>query len=277
MMRAWRTWVVVSLAIVLLTTATGCGKETDAKPANGTTASPTASTTPSPTASTTPAANGMANSGDSAAIVDALSKQFPGLPLMTGKATLQLTVQGQPVTIEIDGANAPVTAGNFIDLVEKKFYDGLVFHRVVKEPSPFVAQGGDPAGKDPNVPVDQLGTGGYIDPKTNQERRIPLEIKPKDGKTVYGGTFSMVPELAGKKPLLKHTRGAVAMARSMQPNSASSQFYITLADQAFLDGEYAVFGYVKQGMEAVDKINQGDRIESIRVLQMDQGAFRPGQ
>jgi peptidyl-prolyl cis-trans isomerase B (cyclophilin B) len=271
MMRAWRTWVVVSLAIVLLTTATGCGKETDAK------LTPSASA--SPTASASPSASPTANNADanSAAGVAELNKQFPGLPLMTGKATLQLTVQGQPVTIEIDGANAPVTAGNFIDLVEKKFYDGLVFHRVVKEPTPFVAQGGDPAGRDPNVPVDQLGKGGYIDAKTNQERRIPLEIKPNDGKVVYGSTFSMVPELAGQKPLLKHTRGAVAMARSMQPNSASSQFYITLADQAFLDGEYAVFGYVKQGMEVVDKINQGDRIESIRLLQMDQGAFRPGQ
>jgi peptidyl-prolyl cis-trans isomerase B (cyclophilin B) len=68
-------------------------------------------------------------------------------------------------------------------------------------------------------------------------------------------------------PQLKHTRGAVAMARSQQPDSASSQFYFALADLAFLDGSYAVFGYVTNGMNVVDKIQQGDRIESAKVTQ----------
>jgi peptidyl-prolyl cis-trans isomerase B (cyclophilin B) len=178
-----------------------------------------------------------------------------------------MTVKGAAVTIELDGGNAPVTSGNFIDLVDRKVYDGLVFHRVVREPEPFVVQGGDPQGKDPNFPAERLGTGGFIDPATSQERMVPLEIAPdqKDAKPIYGKTFQM----AGitDAPKLKHTRGAVAMARSQFPDSASSQFYITLADLKFLDGNYAVFGYVKQGMDVVDKIQQGDRIDSIKVTQ----------
>jgi peptidyl-prolyl cis-trans isomerase B (cyclophilin B) len=267
MRRSWRTWFVMTLAIVVLSaTTTGCGDEkTSALP------SPSASASAAPMPSASSSANGAAANLKP----EELTKQFPNSPLLTGKATLQLTIQGQPVTIELNGADAPVSSGNFVDLVEKKFYDGLVFHRVVKEPAPFVVQGGDPKGKDPNVTVDQLGGGGYIDPATNQERLVPLEIKTAEGRSVYGQTFSSVPGLEGKKPLLRHTRGAVAMARSQNPNSGSSQFYITLADQGFLDGEYAVFGYVKEGMNVVDKIKQGDRIDSLRVLNMDPGAFIP--
>jgi peptidyl-prolyl cis-trans isomerase B (cyclophilin B) len=270
MRTAWRSWVVVALAIVVLTTATGC--EDDAGTAAGAKTSPapaSSSPTPAPAASAMPSTGGKVN-------LEALRKQFPGAPILLSKATVQLTVKGQPITIELDGENAPISAGNFVELVQKKFYDGLVFHRVVREPSPFVVQGGDPGGKDPNVPVNQLGGGGYIDPATNQERRIPLEIKSSDGNMLYGNTFSTVEQFKGKTPKLKHTRGAVAMARSMNPNSGSSQFYITLADQGFLDGEYAVFGYVKEGMDVVDKIQQGDRIESIRVTQLDEETFKLG-
>jgi peptidyl-prolyl cis-trans isomerase B (cyclophilin B) len=204
-----------------------------------------------------------------------LPQAFSNLPQLQGTATILLTVKGKPITLEVDGKNAPITAGNFVDLVQKNVYDGLVFHRVVKQPEPFVVQGGDPKGRDPNVPVGQLGTGGYIDPATNQERRIPLEIKPAGpGKILYGTTFSM----AGvrDKPLLTHKRGALAMARSADPNSASSQFYITLADQDFLDGEYAVFGYVTEGTDVVDAIQQGDRIDSAKVLEI-KGEFKPGK
>jgi peptidyl-prolyl cis-trans isomerase B (cyclophilin B) len=188
------------------------------------------------------------------------------LPRLQGKATVVLRVKGSPITIEVDGTNAPITAGNFVDLVQQRVYDGLVFHRVVREPQPFVVQGGDPQGKDPNFPVERLGTGGFVDPQTSQERYIPLEIKPKDSKTpIYSKTL----KTAGISvaPVLRHTRGAVAMARSSMPDSASSQFYIALAELQFLDGEYAVFGYVKEGMDVVDKIQQGDRIESAEVTE----------
>ncbi len=268
MRTAWRSWLVVALAIVLLTTATGCEDDT------GTASAPKASPNASPTSSATPAPTSAMPTGGVS--IDELRKQFPGFPTLSSKATVQLTVKGQPITIELDGENAPISAGNFVELVQKKFYDGLVFHRVVRDPSPFVVQGGDPGGKDPNVPVGQLGGGGYIDPTTNQERRIPLEIKSSDGQALYGNTFPMAEQFRSKQPKLKHTRGAVAMARSQNPNSGSSQFYITLADVSFLDGDYAVFGYVKEGMDVVDKIQQGDRIESIRIVQLDESTFKLG-
>jgi peptidyl-prolyl cis-trans isomerase B (cyclophilin B) len=198
--------------------------------------------------------------------VVAASSQFSNLPRLEGKATVVITVKGAPITIELDGKNAPITAGNFVDLVQKGVYDGLVFHRVVREPQPFVVQGGDPQGKDPKFPTGRLGTGGFIDPKTSAERRIPLEIKAK-GAT--NPTYSATLQEAGvkEKPVLIHSRGAVAMARSQSPDSASSQFYFTLTDVPFLDGSYAVFGYVKQGMDVVDKIEAGDRIDKATVTQ----------
>jgi len=194
------------------------------------------------------------------------SPQESNLPRLEGKATVVLKVKGSPITIEVDGTNAPITAGNFVDLVQQGVYNGLVFHRVVRDPEPFVVQGGDPQGKDPNFPVERLGTGGFIDPQTSQERYIPLEIKAKGSKTpIYSKTL----KTAGisQPPVLRHTRGAVAMARSSMPDSASSQFYIALAELEFLDGEYAVFGHVKEGMDVVDKIQQGDRIESAEVTE----------
>jgi peptidyl-prolyl cis-trans isomerase B (cyclophilin B) len=177
-----------------------------------------------------------------------------------------LKVKGSSIKIEVNGTDAPITAGNFVDLVQRGVYSGLVFHRVVREPQPFVVQGGDPQGKDPNFPAQRLGTGGFIDPETSQERYIPLEIKPKGAEApIYSKTL----KTAGISvaPVLRHTRGAVAMARSSMPDSASSQFYIALAELQFLDGDYAVFGYVTEGMDVVDKIQQGDRIESAEVTQ----------
>ncbi len=120
---------------------------------------------------------------------------------------------------------APITTANFIELAERKFYDGLKFHRV--EPN-FVIQGGCPYG---------TGTGG-------SGKHIPLEVTPN----------------------LKHGEaGAVAMARSSDPNSASSQFYITLAPTPFLDNNYAVFGRVTEGMDVVRQIRVGDVMNSVTI------------
>lgn len=191
--------------------------------------------------------------------------QFSNLPRLNGEATVELVVKGSPITIQVDGTNAPVTAGNFVDLVNRGVYNGLAFHRVVREPQPFVVQGGDPQGRDPNFPVDRLGTGSFIEPATSSPRYIPLEIKPSGAdQPIYSKTL----ETAGitEPPQLRHTRGAVAMARSSLPDSASSQFYIALSDLSFLDGNYAVFGYVTSGMNVVEQIQQGDRITSARVV-----------
>lgn len=193
--------------------------------------------------------------------------QFPNLPRLEDSATVVLSVKGSPITIEVNGSDAPITAGNFVDLVQRGVYDGSAFHRVVREPQPFVVQGGDPQSKNPNIPAGRLGTGSFVDPETGQPRYIPLEIKVEgdEDTMVYGQTF----EQAGitQEPELEHTRGAVAMARSQVPNSASAQFYIALADLPFLDGSYAVFGYVTEGMDVVETVQQGDRIDSARVVQ----------
>jgi peptidyl-prolyl cis-trans isomerase B (cyclophilin B) len=123
--------------------------------------------------------------------------------------------------------DAPITAGNFLDLVRRGFYNGLSFHRYE---AGFLLQGGDPRGD---------GTGSYVDPQTRTERLIPLEINPA----------------------LKHSEaGMLAMSRTGDPNSGSCQFYITLAPSPKLDGDYAVFGKVVEGMPVVMSIRKNDKI-----------------
>jgi peptidyl-prolyl cis-trans isomerase B (cyclophilin B) len=216
----------------------------------------------------TPSSTGSASSSASVSSVPTaaaeISDQFKTLPRLEGEATVEMVIKGSPVVIQVNGADAPITAGNFVDLANRGVYDGLAFHRVIREPQPFVAQGGDPQSKDPSFPIDRLGTGSFNDPKTNLPRYIPLEIKPEGAaQPIYSKTFEEAQVTA--PPLLRHTTGAVAMARSSPPDSASSQFYIALADLNFLDGNYAVFGYVTSGMETVQQIQQGDRITSAKV------------
>ncbi len=122
------------------------------------------------------------------------------------------------IQLELYPNIAPITVENFVSLVEDGFYDGLTFHRIV---SGFMIQGGDPKGD---------GTGGS-----------DKEIK---------GEFSS----NGVKNTLSHTRGVISMARSQDPDSASSQFFIMHADNKNLDGQYAAFGKVTEGMDIVDKI-----------------------
>lgn len=193
------------------------------------------------------------------------AQTFPDLPRLDGMATVQIIVNGAPITVEVNGEKAPVTAGNFVDLVQQGVYNGVSFHRVVREPEPFVVQGGDPQSRGIEGPDPRLGTGNFIDPATGAPRYIPLEIEPTGSDApVYGKTLqSMGIQVP---PTLPHTRGAIAMARSANPNSASSQFYFALADLSFLDGQYAVFGYVTEGMDIVDTIQQGDRIQSAVVI-----------
>jgi cyclophilin family peptidyl-prolyl cis-trans isomerase len=144
-----------------------------------------------------------------------------------------VTTKGE-ITAELYEDKAPITAGNFLDLVSRGFYDGLSFHRY--EPG-FVIQGGCPRGD---------GTGGFIDPQTGRERRIKLEVSPG----------------------LKHGEaGALAMARTNSPDTASSQFYITLGPAAFLDNQYAVFGRVIEGMETVKILRAGDKMQSAAVTE----------
>lgn len=136
--------------------------------------------------------------------------------------TAVITVEnyGQ-ITLELYPDVAPKTVQNFVDLAQSGFYDGLTFHRVM---SGFMIQGGDPLGN---------GTGGSAN-----------KIK---------GEFSA----NGVKNELSHTRGVISMARSQLYDSASSQFFIVHQDSVFLDGNYAAFGMVTEGMEVVDAICAG--------------------
>lgn len=122
------------------------------------------------------------------------------------------------IKIELDYKNAPISSANFVSLVNKGFYDGLTFHRIIKG---FMIQGGCPLGN---------GTGG-------------------PGYSIKGEFRSN-----GVNNQLSHKRGVVSMARAMNPNSAGSQFFICDKDDLFLDGQYAAFGHVIEGMDVVDKI-----------------------
>ncbi len=177
------------------------------------------------------------------------------LPQLTGLATVVMVVNGDPITIEVDGTNAPITSGNFVDLVERRFYNDISFHRVVREPTPFVVQAGDPQSKDPNFPPELLGTGGFVDPEIGEEREIPLEIKPVGAaEPIYSQTFSQAGITA--PPVLPNVRSTIAMARvGGIPDSASSQLFINLADNPFLDGEFAVLGNVTAGMDVCDSFS----------------------
>lgn len=138
---------------------------------------------------------------------------------LTGLHHVEIKIKSYgTIKMELDADSAPITVTNFIKLAMDKFYDGLTFHRIIDG---FMMQGGDPLGN---------GTGG--------------------SKENIKGEFAT----NGVENNLSHTRGAVSMARASAPNSASSQFFIVQKDSHFLDGQYAVFGYVTEGMEIVDKI-----------------------
>lgn len=122
------------------------------------------------------------------------------------------------IKLELDPSQAPITVENFMNLAKSGFYDGLTFHRIIDN---FMIQGGDPQG---------TGAGG-------------------SDKTIKG-EFAM----NGVDNKISHTRGTISMARSTNPDSASSQFFICNADAASLDGQYAGFGHVTEGMDVVDKI-----------------------
>ncbi len=186
-------------------------------------------------------------------------------PCLQGKDSVAMETSRGTITFELDGDAAPVTAGNFADLVKRGIYNGTVFHRVVRDPVPFVVQGGDPASSNPQTPKAQYGTGSFIDPESGQARFIPLEVAFEgEDQPRYGRVVSNPSELLQLK--LSHDRGALAMARSQSPDSASAQFYIALKPLPELDGRYAVFGRVTEGMEVVDAIRQDDTIIKATLL-----------
>ncbi len=188
--------------------------------------------------------------------------QYATLPQLKGRALVELVTEKGNAIITVDGFNAPVNAGQFIDLVQKHFYDGLSFTRADEN---YYLQTGDPEG----------AADGYIDPKTKQYRAVPIEVRLPDQKAPsYGKTFEET-GLSGVVPVLPFAAfGTVAMAHpNDNPNGGSSQFFIYLFESELtpaglnlLDGNYTVFGYVTDGKETLDKLRLGDKILSARVI-----------
>ena len=142
----------------------------------------------------------------------------------TGEEIAVFTTNKGIIRVQLAGKDAPIHVGNFVELAQKGFYDGLTFHRYVPN---FVIQGGDPKGN---------GTGG-------PGYRIQQEFTTN--------------------PYNSHEDGALAMARSSNPDSAGSQFYFCLGAQHFLDPNYTVFGQTLEGFDTIAALRQGDTIESI--------------
>ena len=148
---------------------------------------------------------------------NAAEENTSAAPVESCTAVIEIENYGS-ITVALDGSAAPITVENFVKLAESGFYDGLTFHRIMEG---FMMQGGDPLGN---------GTGG-------SDSTIKGEFKEN-----------------GVNNPLSHTRGAISMARSMIADSASSQFFICHEDATFLDGSYAAFGYVTEGIEVVDAV-----------------------
>lgn len=139
--------------------------------------------------------------------------------LLTGLHHVTIDVQDYgTISLELDADTAPISVTNFINLANEGFYDGLTFHRII---SGFMIQGGDPNGN---------GTGG-------SEKTIKGEFSAN-----------------GVENDISHVRGVISMARANDPDSGSSQFFIVHKDSTFLDGQYAAFGHVTDGMDVVDAI-----------------------
>uniref|UniRef100_UPI0025B4D24D peptidylprolyl isomerase n=1 Tax=Trichocoleus desertorum TaxID=1481672 RepID=UPI0025B4D24D len=197
--------------------------------------------------------------------------EYSNLPQLKGRATVAVETSKGPLTVVVDGYSAPVTAGNFIDLVQRNFYNGLEFTRAEDS---YVLQIGDPPGPEE----------GFVDPATGKYRAVPLEVLVQgDDAPTYGITL----EDAGRYkdlPVLPFSAfGALALARPGEdPNGGSSQFFfflfepeLTPAGLNLLDGRYAIFGYVTEGKAVLDELKAGDKIISAKVVKGAENLIQP--
>lgn len=162
--------------------------------------------------------SGFSDGSDEKGSVEEASVLDTSQPL-TGTHHAEIEVKDYgTIKVELDADTAPISVTNFVKLAQEHFYDGLTFHRIIDG---FMIQGGDPEG---------TGRGG-------------------SGKTIKG-EFSE----NGVENNISHERGVISMARVSDPDSASSQFFIVQSDSTYLDGQYAAFGHVTEGMDIVDKI-----------------------
>ncbi len=238
-MKKYFAWICVFVLAAAMLTGCGTASETESaaesvqetnaeqgtETAQETNAEPDTETAQETEVSQEPESTAASDSGEDESTAADDNSSASG-ELLSGKHHVEIEVQDYgTIEVELDADAAPITTTNFINLAQSGFYDGLTFHRII---SGFMIQGGDPLGN---------GTGG--------------------SEETIKGEFSS----NGVENDLSHTRGAISMARSSDPDSASSQFFIVHEDSTYLDGDYAVFGYVTDGMDVVDQICEDTEVE----------------
>ncbi|WP_036486177.1 peptidylprolyl isomerase [Myxosarcina sp. GI1] len=198
-------------------------------------------------------------------------EKYADLPQLLGRATVEMETSRGTLEIIIDGYSAPINGGNFVDLVDRGFYDGMEFTRAEDF---YILQAGDPPGEDE----------GFIDPDTGEYRAIPLEVLVEgDSEPVYGETLENLGRYLDKPAIPFNAYGAIALARpANDPNGGSSQFFFFKFDRELtppgynlMDGRYSVFGYVVEGQEILDKLGAGDEIVSAKVIEGKENLVEP--
>ena len=200
-------------------------------------------------------------------------EDYANLPQLKGRATVEMVTEKGTITLVVDGYSAPITSGNFVDLVQRQFYDNI---DIIRAENFYVVQAGDPPGPET----------GFVDPETGELRTIPLEIKiASEEVPLYEFTLEDM-GLFQEDPVLPFSAyGTLAMAHSdLEANDASSQFFflrrepeMTPAGANLLDGRYAVFGYTIDGEDVLDALEKGDKIETVRVVKGGENLIVPLQ
>jgi peptidylprolyl isomerase len=189
--------------------------------------------------------------------------EFSDLPRLLGRSTVQLRTSKGDLTAVVDGYNAPLTAGAFVDLVQRGFYDELPF---IRAEDFYVLQTGDPEG-----PAD-----GFVDARSGRERTVPLEIRaPGQPEPYYNHTFEELGLFKTVPVLPFSAKGTLGWAHSDKAlDDGSSQFFLFLfepeltpAGLNLIDGRYAAFGYVVDGFDVLDELTADDRIVEARVVE----------
>ena len=188
---------------------------------------------------------------------------YDNLPRLLGRATVELRTNKGNLLVVVDGYNAPLTAGAFVDLVKRGFYNGLPFNRAEDF---YVLQTGDPEG-----PAD-----GFIDPASKTERHVPLEIRVADQAVpYYNQTFEDLGLYKAEPVLPFNAKGTLGWAHSDEAlDDGSSQFFLFLSEPELtpaglnlIDGRYAAFGYVVEGLDVLNELTAEDGIVSAKLLE----------
>lgn len=209
------------IAVLSIFAMAGCGSKNDTGQETGATATTAETTTPAVDENTAAKAEVTAETADEKSTAKEDSMEY-----LSGKHHVEIEVKNYgTISVELDADTAPISVTNFVELAKEGFYDGLTFHRIIDG---FMIQGGDPLGN---------GTGG-------------------SDETIKGEFSSN-----GVENNISHTRGTISMARSMENDSASSQFFIVQTDSTSLDGSYAGFGTVTEGMDIVDQICKDTEVQ----------------